>query len=185
MTLERISEARQEGAAATVGRLVKEAIAAKVPPGDIRDRGVIAGMAKIGALFKCNEVYVPEVLLSARAMHAGLNVLRPLLAASGIKPRGKVVLGTVKGDLHDIGKNLVAMMLQGAGFSVRDLGNDVPAERFVQAVTEEGAQIVGLSALLTTTMPNMKEVVAKFVASGLRGKVKILVGGAPLTAEYA
>jgi len=185
MSIEKISDALQEGNAAEVGRLVKQAIDAKFPPGDILNKGLIDGMSKIGAKFKCNEVYVPEVLMSARAMHAGLNLLRPLLAQAGIKPRGKVVLGTVKGDLHDIGKNLVAMMLQGAGFAVKDLGNDVPAEKFVQAAKEEGAQIVGLSALLTTTMPNMKEVVEKFVQSGLRKKVKIMVGGAPLTAEYA
>ncbi len=123
--------------------------------------------------------------MSARAMHAGLNLLKPLLAARGIKPRGKVVLGTVRGDLHDIGKNLVGMMLQGAGFAVTDLGNDVAPEKFVEAAKKEEAHIVGLSALLTTTMPNMKEVVAKFVETGMRNKVKILVGGAPLTAEYA
>ncbi len=185
MSLDQISEALQEGNSAEVSKLVKAAIDSKVPAKDILQKGMIDGMAKIGARFKCNEVYVPEVLMSARAMHAGLAVLKPLLLASGIKPRGKVVLGTVRGDLHDIGKNLVGMMLQGAGFEVKDLGNDVSPEKFVQAAKDEGAHIVGLSALLTTTMPNMKEVVAKFVESGLRKKVKILVGGAPLTPEYA
>ena len=185
MVLEKISDALQEGNSAEVAKLVKQAMDSKVPPGDILNRGLIDGMSKIGKRFKCNEVYVPEVLMSARAMHAGLNLLKPLLAAKGIKPRGKVVLGTVRGDLHDIGKNLVGMMLQGAGFAVTDLGNDVSPEKFVEAAKKEDAQIIGLSALLTTTMPNMKEVVAKFVESGIRGKVKILVGGAPLTAEYA
>jgi 5-methyltetrahydrofolate--homocysteine methyltransferase len=185
MVLEKISDALQEGNAAEVAKLVKQAIDARMPPQDILNNGLIAGMSKIGQKFKCNEVYVPEVLMSARAMHAGLNLLRPVLAEKGIQPRAKVVLGTVRGDLHDIGKNLVGMMLQGAGFAVTDLGNDVPAEKFIEAVKKEGATIVGLSALLTTTMPNMKDVIAKFVESGLRGKVKILVGGAPLTAEYA
>jgi len=185
MVLEKISDALQEGNSAEVSKLVKQAIDAKMPPQDILNDGLIDGMSKIGAKFKCNEVYVPEVLMAARAMHAGLNLLKPLLAAKGIQPKGKVILGTVRGDLHDIGKNLVGMMLQGAGFAVTDLGNDVPAERFIDAVKKEGATIVGLSALLTTTMPNMKDVIAKFVESGIRSKVKILVGGAPLTAEYA
>ena len=185
MVLEKISEALQDGNSAEVGCLVKSAIDANIPVQDILNKALIDGMSKIGAKFKCNEVYVPEVLMAARAMHVGLNILKPLLAAKGIKPRGKVVLGTVKGDLHDIGKNLVAMMLQGAGFDVKDLGNDVSAEKFVQAAEAENAQIVGLSALLTTTMPHMKEVISKFVESGTRSKVKILVGGAPLTAEYA
>ena len=185
MVLEKISDALQEGNSAEVAKLVKQAIDAKTPPQDILNEGLIDGMSKIGQKFKCNEVYVPEVLMSARAMHAGLNILRPLLAEKGIKPKGKVVLGTVRGDLHDIGKNLVGMMLQGAGFAVTDLGNDVPPEKFIDAVKKENADIVGLSALLTTTMPNMKEVISKFVASGLRKNVKIMVGGAPLTAEYA
>jgi 5-methyltetrahydrofolate--homocysteine methyltransferase len=185
MVLEKISEALQEGNSAEVSKLVKQAIDAQIPCQDILNKGLIDGMSKIGAKFKCNEVYVPEVLMAARAMHAGLNLLKPLLAAKGIQPKGKVILGTVRGDLHDIGKNLVGMMLQGAGFAVTDLGNDVPAERFIDAVKKEGATIVGLSALLTTTMPNMKDVIAKFVESGIRSKVKILVGGAPLTAEYA
>jgi 5-methyltetrahydrofolate--homocysteine methyltransferase len=185
MVLEQISEALQEGNSAEVSKLVKAAIDQKVQPQDILNKGLIDGMSKIGAKFKCNEVYVPEVLMSARAMHAGLAVLKPLLAAKGIKPRGTVVIGTVRGDLHDIGKNLVGMMLQGAGFAVTDLGNDVSPEKFIEAVQKEGAQVVGLSALLTTTMPNMKEVIAKFVETGLRKRVKIMVGGAPLTAEYA
>ncbi len=185
MILNQISDALQEGNSAEVARLVKSAVASKMPAKDILEKGLIDGMGKIGAKFKCNEVYVPEVLMSARAMKAGLEILKPHLAASGIQPRGKVVLGTVRGDLHDIGKNLVGMMLQGAGFAVTDLGNDVAPEKFVQAAKEQGAQLVGLSALLTTTMPNMKEVVTRFVESGMRSNVKILVGGAPLTAEYA
>ncbi len=185
MVLEKISEALQGGNASEVGKLVKSAIESKLPPEDILNKGLIAGMSKIGEKFKCNEVYVPEVLMAARAMHAGLAELKPLLVASGIKPRGKVVLGTVRGDLHDIGKNLVGMMIQGAGFAVTDLGNDVAPEKFVETARQEGAQIIGLSALLTTTMPNMKEVVAKLKESGLRDQVKVLVGGAPLTMEYA
>lgn len=185
MVLEKISAALQEGNAPEVSHLVKSAIQSKVPPGEILDKGLIDGMSKIGAKFKCNEVYVPEVLMAARAMHAGLAELKPLLVSSGIKPRGKVVIGTVRGDLHDIGKNLVGMMLQGAGFEVNDLGNDVPPEKFVEAAKSEGAQLIGLSALLTTTMPSMKEVVAKVQESGLKDQVKVMVGGAPLTAEYA
>ena len=185
MILNQISDALQEGNSGEVSRLVKSAIESGMPAKDILNDGLIDGMGKIGVKFKCNEVYVPEVLMAARAMKAGLEILKPHLAKAGIKPRGTVILGTVRGDLHDIGKNLVGMMLQGSGFAVTDLGNDVPPEKFVQAAKDSGAQIVGLSALLTTTMPNMKEVVAKFVESGIRSKVKILVGGAPLTAEYA
>ena len=185
MDLEALKEAVILGDVKGSSLLTEVAIQAGHSPQRILEEALAPAMEIVGDKFRCNEVYVPEVLMSARAMHAGLNVLKPFLAKAGIQPRGKVVLGTVKGDLHDIGKNLVGMMLQGAGFAVRDLGNDVTAEKFVQAAKEEGAQSIGLSALLTTTMPNMKEVVAKFVESGLRKNVKILVGGAPLTAEYA
>jgi 5-methyltetrahydrofolate--homocysteine methyltransferase len=142
-------------------------------------------MAEVGARFERQEYYVPEMLLAARAMQAGLGLLKPLLAQRSVKPLGTVVIGTVKGDLHDIGKNLVAMMLEGAGFQIVDLGVDVPSERFVQAVREHGADLVGLSALLTTTMTQMSHVIRAMADAGLREKVKVLVGGAPITERFA
>ncbi len=177
----KISELLQKGKAKDVEALVKQAVDEKTPPGDILSKGLIAGMAIVGDKFKKNQVYVPEVLIAARAMHAGLKVLEPLLAASGVKPLGVVAVGTVKNDLHDIGKNLVIMMLKGAGFQVMDLGIDVPAEKFVKAA-EDGAQVLGLSALLTTTMPQMKAVVE--TVKKANGKVKIMIGGAPVTQAY-
>ncbi len=138
----------------------------------------------VGERFKNNEFYVPEVLIAARAMSRGMEVLKPILVKSGVKPVAKIAIGTVKGDLHDIGKNLVSMMLQGAGFEMNDLGVDVSAQRFIEAV-KQGAQMVGLSALITTTMPSMKEVIDALKKEGLRNKVKVMVGGAPLTQEYA
>jgi 5-methyltetrahydrofolate--homocysteine methyltransferase len=139
----------------------------------------------VGRLFEEGEYYVPEMLIAARAMQAGLGILKPLLVDSGIKPAGKVVVGTVKGDLHDIGKNLVAMMLEGAGFAITDLGTDVDPEKFVAAVKTEGINVVALSALLTTTMPSMKATIAAIEAAGLRDQVKVIVGGAPVTKQYA
>jgi 5-methyltetrahydrofolate--homocysteine methyltransferase len=149
----------------------------------ILNDGLIAGMNVIGALFKNNEVYVPEVLMAARAMHTGLAVIKPLIASAGLKEKGVVAIGTVKGDMHDIGKNLVIMMLEGAGYKVIDLGIDVPAEKFLRVVEEQHPQVVGLSALLTTTMPQMQEIVKKLQSYGDR--VKIIVGGAPITAKFA
>jgi 5-methyltetrahydrofolate--homocysteine methyltransferase len=152
---------------------------------DILSGGLIAGMDEVGKDFKAGELFIPEVLLSARAMHAGLAVLRPLLAESGAPSLGKMVIGTVSGDLHDIGKNLVGMMLEGAGFEIVDLGTSVSPAQFVEAVRAEGADFVGMSALLTTTMPSMKDTIDALTEAGLRDKVTVLVGGAPVTAGFA
>jgi 5-methyltetrahydrofolate--homocysteine methyltransferase len=142
-------------------------------------------MNVVGVRFKNNEFYVPEVLIAARAMHAGMSIIKPLLAAGGVEPVAKVAIGTVQGDLHDIGKNLVAMMLEGAGFEIIDLGVDVKPEQYVDAVKNKGAKVVALSALLTTTMPSMKETIQAIQEAGLRDSVKIMIGGAPVTQNYA
>jgi 5-methyltetrahydrofolate--homocysteine methyltransferase len=183
--LNNISESLQRGAAEKVEELVKKALEENLLPKDILENGLIKGMDIIGAKFKKNEVYVPEVLIAARAMHAGMSILRPKLAEAGVKNIGKVAIGTVKGDLHDIGKNLVKMMLEGAGFEVIDLGIDVSPDKFVEAVKEHKPNIIGMSALLTTTMVNMVEVIKALEAAGLRDKVKIMIGGAPITQNYA
>jgi len=167
----------------TVVGLTKAAMAAGVPAAEILSNGLIAGMAVVGERFKKNEVYVPEVLIAARAMNAAMEALGPELIKAGVQPLGTVVLGTVKGDLHDIGKNLVGMMLKGAGLKVVDAGIDVPADKFIAAAKESGATVVAMSALLTTTMPQMAEVIKAIKASGL--KVKTLIGGAPVTQAYA
>ncbi|MCX5654728.1 MAG: corrinoid protein [Planctomycetota bacterium] len=164
-------------------RLVKEALAEKLPPEKILNEGLIAAMSSVGQKFTRNEIFIPEMLIAARAMSAALQILEPVLVKTGVKPRGKVVIGTVKQDLHDIGKNLVAMMLKGGGFQVTDLGVDVSPEKFVAAAREQGAQVVALSALLTTTMPNMREVVKQLKAAGL--KAKVMIGGAPVTQTFA
>lgn len=178
-----IAEALIAGNAGKVKELVKAAIDEGVQPQKILDQGLIAGMEVVGVRFKNCEIYVPEVLVSARAMNAGMELLEPLLAKSGAKPRGIFVIGTVKGDLHDIGKNLVAMMMKGAGWKVVDLGVDVDAEKFVRTALENDADVIGLSALLTTTMVNMKSVIE--LAKNKDCKAKIVVGGAPLTQNYA
>ena len=178
-----IAEALIAGNAAKVKELVQAAANEKVAPQKILDQGLIAGMEVVGVRFKNCEVYVPEVLVSARAMNAGMEILEPLLAAAGAKARGVFVIGTVKGDLHDIGKNLVAMMMKGAGWKVVDMGVDVDAPKFVQAAIDEKADVLGLSALLTTTMVNMKAVIE--LAKNKDCKAKIVVGGAPLTQSYA
>jgi 5-methyltetrahydrofolate--homocysteine methyltransferase len=183
--LERIAHALIEGDDARVSTLTGEALAARLPAGDVLQRGLVAGMTVVGDRFRRRDIFLPDVLLAARAMYAGLDLLRPHLAADGVPLRGKVVLGTVKGDLHDIGKNLVAILLKGAGFEVVDLGHDVGAEAFVDAAVREGATLIGMSALLTTTMPRMKEVVALLRERGLAGHVRTIVGGAPVSAEYA
>ena len=183
--LKNVSEALQRGDAKKVEELVKQALEENLLPKDILENGLIKGMDIIGAKFKKNEVYVPEVLIAARAMHAGMSILRPKLAETGVKNLGTVAIGTVKGDLHDIGKNLVKMMLEGAGFEVIDLGVDVTTEKFVEAVKEHKPNIIGMSALLTTTMVNMPEVIKALEAAGLRDKVKIMIGGAPITQNYA
>ena len=151
----------------------------------ILNEGMIAAMAEVGRLFEVGEYYVPEMLISARAMQTGLAVLKPLLKEADVKPAGRVAIGTVKGDLHDIGKNLVAMMLEGAGFEIKDMGTDVSPEKFVEAVKGGGVDIVALSALLTTTMPNMKATIDALKAAGLREQVKVMIGGAPVTDSYA
>lgn len=164
---------------------VRKAIDDGMPPKEILDEGLIAGMDVVGRDFKAGDLFIPEVLLSARVMHAGLEILRPLLAETGVPAQGKIVIGTVAGDLHDIGKNLVSMMFQGAGFEVLDLGTDVPPENFIEAVRTENPDIVGMSALLTTTMPSMKTTIEALIQAGLRDQVNVLIGGAPVTTEYA
>lgn len=179
--LNAISEALQKGKADEVKNLVTQALEEKVDVKKVLEEGLIAAMDIIGGRFKRNEIYIPEVLIAARAMHAGMSILEPMLAERGIKMIGKIAIGTVKGDLHDIGKNLVAMMYKGAGFDVQDLGVDIPAEKFVQA-SDDGADIVGLSALLTTTMVQMKGVIESLKEKG--SKAKIIIGGAPVTQNY-
>jgi len=180
-----ISKALQGGDAEKVSEFVRRALQEDIVPKKILEEGLIQGMSIIGEKFKKNEVYVPEVLIAARAMHAGMDVLKPKLTETGVKNIGKVVMGTVKGDLHDIGKNLVKMTLEGAGFEVIDLGVDVSEEKFVEAVKAHQPNIVGMSALLTTTMVNMPEVIKALEAAGLRDKVRVMVGGAPITQNYA
>ncbi len=164
---------------------VQQALAENIPPETILTDGLISAMSEVGRMFENGEFFVPEMLISARAMKAGLAILRPQLAAANIQAIGKVVIGTVQGDLHDIGKNLVGMMLEGAGFEVIDLGVDVSPEKYVAAVQEHHPDLIGCSALLTTTMPRMKDIVLALQAAGLRDKVKVMVGGAPVTEQYA
>ena len=179
-----ISENLQKGRAKKVKELVQAALDENVNASVILNEGLLAGMDVIGAKFKNNEVYVPEVLVSARAMNMGMEVLKPFLVEDGVQAKGKVCIGTVQGDLHDIGKNLVKLMMEGKGLDVVDLGTDVSPEAFVQAVKEQNCSVVCCSALLTTTMGVMEEVVKAFTAQGLRDKVKIMVGGAPVTDEF-
>jgi 5-methyltetrahydrofolate--homocysteine methyltransferase len=183
--LNQISDALQTGDDAKTAELTKSAIAAHIPPKDILDCGLIAGMNVIGEKFKNHEIFLPDVLLAARAMYAGMDLLKPLLIKDGIPTIGKVVIGSVHGDLHDIGKNLVGIMLKGSGFDVIDLGNDVPPEKFVETAVANGATVIGMSALLTTTMTVMKKVVDLLDEKGLKGRIKTIVGGAPLSADYA
>ena len=183
--LNEISLKLQAGKAKIVKELVQQAIDAGIAPQEILEKGLLAGMDVIGEKFKNNEVFVPEVLVAARAMNFGMAVLKPLLVADGVKNAGMVCFGTIQGDQHDIGKNLVKMMLEGKGFEVIDLGTDVSAEQFVQTAKNENCQIIAISALLTTTMSGMEEVVKAAEAAGIHGKVKIMVGGAPLTGGFA
>ena len=183
--LERMSEELQKGNYREVPNLVQEALKVHIPPSKILSDGLVAGMDVVGEKFRRNELFIPEVLISAKAMHAGMEVLRPKLVESGAKPAGKVVIGTVKGDLHDIGKNLVGMLMEGAGYQVIDIGIDIPSEKFVEAVKAHQPQVVGLSALLTTTMPRMKEVIESLREAGIRNQVKVMVGGAPVTEKFA
>ena len=182
--LQDISENLQKGKAKIVTELVQQAIDQKISASDILQNGLIDGMSIIGEKFQKNEIYVPEVLIAARAMNAGSALLKPLLVSEGVKPIGRACIGTVKGDLHDIGKNLVRMMLEGKGIEVLDLGVDVSAEKFVETAINDDCQIICCSALLTTTMGSMKDVVEKATESGIRDKVKIMIGGAPVTESY-
>jgi len=179
-----ISENMQKGKAKDVEALVTQALAENIGARDILEKGLMAGMAIVGEKFKKNEVFVPEVLIAARAMNAGMKVLKPALVSAGVEAKGTIVIGTVKGDLHDIGKNLVGMMMEGAGLRVVDLGSDVSPERFVEAAKAEKANIIACSALLTTTMTQMKNVVQAVENAGLRDSIKIMVGGAPVTDSF-
>ena len=183
--LQQISAELERGDDQKVDVLTKEAVAQGLSAKQILDDGLIAGMNVIGEKFRVHEIFLPDVLLAAKAMYAGLDELKPLLEKEGVKSRGKVVIGTVQGDLHDIGKNLVGIMLKGAGFEVIDLGNDVSPEQFLAAARDHSAQVIGMSALLTTTMPVMKQVVDMLRAEGLDGRIKTMIGGAPVSADYA
>jgi len=184
-TIDDLRQSVIEGEEERTESLVKQAMTEGLPPEQILKEGLIAAMTEVGRLFEAGEYYVPEMLISARAMKSGLTLLRPQLAAANVQAVGKVVIGTVQGDLHDIGKNLVGMMLEGAGFEVIDLGVDVSAQKFVDAVKEHQPDLIGCSALLTTTMPRMKDVVEALKQSGLRDNVKVMIGGAPITDKYA
>ena len=179
-----ISESLQKGKKKLVVQFVTQALEEGFTPQQILSEGLLPGMDVVGSKFRNNEIFVPEVLVAARAMNAGAELLKPLMAEEGTQSPGKMVLGTVKGDLHDIGKNLVKMMVEGKGIEVVDLGVDVSPEAFVQAAIDNNADIIGCSALLTTTMPVMEEVVKAVEAAGIRDKVKIMVGGAPVTEEF-
>jgi 5-methyltetrahydrofolate--homocysteine methyltransferase len=181
--LKALADAVIRGDQATAVEITKAALNENMAPGEILNNGLVAGMNVIGARFKANEVYIPEVLIAARAMKMAMEHLEPRLVAAGVQPIGKAVVGTVKGDLHDIGKNLVMMMLKGAGFNVIDAGVDVSPEKFVDEAKKSGAKIIGLSALITTTMPAMEQTIKAIKASGL--SVKTMIGGAPVTQAYA
>lgn len=183
--LGQIAENLMKGKAKDVKELVQKVLDQGVAPSKVLNEGLLAGMSVIGARFKKNEVYVPEVLIAARAMKAGMEILQPKLVSAGVEPKGTAVVGTVKGDLHDIGKNLVCMMLEGAGFKVVDAGIDVDPDKFVKAAIDNKAQIVGVSALLTTTMTNMKAVVDAIKASAVAKTCKVMIGGAPVTQSFA
>ena len=179
-----ISSWLQQGRAPKVKACVQQALDEGIPAGDILEKGLLDGMNIIGQKFKNNEVFVPEVLIAARAMTKGIELLRPYLVTEGVEEKGTVVIGTVKGDLHDIGKNLVRMMMEGKGLKVIDLGVDVPVEKYLDAARENNANIIACSALLTTTMTEMREVVEAVKASELNGKVRIMIGGAPITQAF-
>ncbi|MDI6639534.1 MAG: corrinoid protein [Methanocellales archaeon] len=183
--LDEISKALVDGDMPEVKRLTEEALRDGVKPVVIVNKGLILGMDVVGIRFKKKEISVPEVLMSARAMHASLEILKPLLSRSDMEPLGVIAIGTVKGDIHDIGKNLVAMMLEGAGFRVIDIGIDVPSERFVEIVREKKPDILGLSALLNVTLSSMKDTIEALENAGVKGDVKVMVGGAPVTQEFA
>jgi 5-methyltetrahydrofolate--homocysteine methyltransferase len=185
MSVEAVYQAVLEGDAGEAAAQVQAALDAGTAPGQILNNGCIAAMAEVGRLFEEGEMFVPEMLIAARAMQAGMNLLKPHLAEGEITSAGKVVIGTVAGDLHDIGKNLVGMMMEGAGFEIVDLGTDVSADDFVAAVKEHSPNLIGMSALLTTTMPSMTATVEALTEAGLRDQVKVLIGGAPVTQAFA
>lgn len=182
---EQIQKDLYDGKSEEVRAAAQKALDEGMPVQEILNDGLIAGMDVIGRDFKAGDLFIPEVLIAAKAMQAGLEVLRPLLAESGVPSLAKMVIGTVAGDLHDIGKNLVGIMLEGAGFEIVDLGNDVTPEKFVEATRTENADLLGMSALLTTTMPSMKTTIEALTEAGLRDRVKVIIGGAPVTAEFA
>jgi 5-methyltetrahydrofolate--homocysteine methyltransferase len=183
-TLKRMFEAVLAGDLDQTVAQVEAGLEEGLNPGRILKEGLVAAMGEVGDRFERGEYYVPEMLIAARAMQGGLNVLKPLLVEADIQPAGRVVIGTVKGDLHDIGKNLVAMMLEGAGYEIIDLGTDVAPEEFAQAVRETGADFVGMSALLTTTMPKMRDTIEALEDMGVRDQVLVIIGGAPITQDY-
>jgi 5-methyltetrahydrofolate--homocysteine methyltransferase len=183
--LEKISEELQNGNFVDVPRLTQEALDRGIAPAVILSDALVAGMDVVGEKFRRDELFMPEVLIAAKAMQAAMTVLRPKLIETGAKTAGTIVIGTVQGDLHDIGKNLVGMLFEGAGYQVIDLGVDVTPARFIEAVKTQRPEIVGLSALLTTTMPRMREVIESLLEAGLRGRVKVMVGGAPVTDKFA
>ena len=182
---EKYYTAISQGKMDDVKKLVQEALDHGDSAETILKDGLISAMDRVGVLFKNNEIYIPEVLIAARAMHAGMAVLKPILSKSATASPGKIIVGTVKGDLHDIGKNLVVMMLEGGGFEVVDLGIDVPVDKFIEAIKTHQPHVVGMSALLTTTMKDMKNTIQAIDGAGLRKKVKVIVGGAPLTEKFA
>ncbi len=184
--LKEISHYLQQGNCEKVSVLARQAVdVERIPPKEILNNGLIAGMNVIGEKYKAHEIFLPDVLLAAKAMHTGIDTLKPLFLKEGIPALGKVVIGTVRGDLHDIGKNLVGIMLRGAGFKVIDLGNDVPPEKFVETAQRENATVIGMSALLTTTMTVMKEVIELVKEQELGNRIKTIIGGAPVSAEFA
>ena len=183
--LKQIAQCLEVGDDAGVPPLVRQALTEGVVAKTVLDEGLIAGMNTVGEKFRIHEIFLPDVLLAARAMYAGMEVLKPLLISAGVSSRGRVVIGSVQGDLHDIGKNLVGIMLKGAGFDVIDLGNDVAAATFVATAKSREAQVIGMSALLTTTMPVMKEVVDLLKKENLGGRIKTIIGGAPVSHDYA
>jgi 5-methyltetrahydrofolate--homocysteine methyltransferase len=180
-----IKDAIFNGDIAQTPNLVNQAISQGESPENVLEHGLIAGMAEVGVKFKANEIFVPEVLIAAKAMHAALDILEPLLANTGVKPKATVIVGTVKGDLHDIGKNLVVMMLKGAGFRVVDVGIDVPAKAFIDKAESVNASLIAMSSLLTTSMPSMKVTIDMLRQRGLSDKIKTVIGGAPVTQDYA
>jgi len=180
-----IAKKLEQGNCEMVSQLTKDAVSQKIPPKTILDKGLITGMNVVGQKYKAHEIFLPDVLFAAKAMYAGMDILKPLFLENKVPTRGKIVIGTVMGDLHDIGKNLVTIMLKGAGFEIIDLGNNVSPEQFVEVAKKENASVIGLSTLLTTTMPVMKKVVDIVKDSELAGKIKIIIGGAPVSDEFA